>query len=597
MTILFPAALGGLGLLAAVAALYFLKKRPQPLEVSALFLWPQATSRSRSAWRWYRAPLGLLLLQLLSLALLVGGLAQPAVLSQAQSAGRIALIVDTSASMRTRLAQGTRLDQARQRSEALVRQAGNAEITLIEARRDGGVVVPLVSDAGQVLRALDALAPTYYGDAAGETVLQWVQSQAPLSSFDRIVWFSDRLPDDGPWRDYGVAVDVVDPGQANAAITAFSVRLQPDANLGYEGFVRVENFSGQPLEAALTLSSDGGFSIQAPIAVPAQGSANYTFPLTQTIPKQLRASMDVADGVDFDNERFFAFQTRQRRHVYWLGEPDRFFENALAVVGAVDVSSWSPQVVLGANDILVVNGQPVPVEVTGGNVLLIDAGWAGRLEAFDVRPVRRVRATDLTHPVLAGITPENLIVTTQRLAGLPEGFVTLFEADGTQQDGALPLMGLYQAPGTRLAWWGFALSRSNLRLTVDFPILVSNLLRWLAPLPIEASAVDTGDPLFLPPQTLGLVLPNLRPVSVDGGAYLDTAVPGLYHTLNQAAAWAVNVPAGESQPGLGARRAELSGASAASHPQSVVNPLWAALVLAGMLVLAAEWVSYERGWL
>ena len=118
MNFLNPIALGALGLAGLVAAVYFLKKRPQPYEVSALFLWPEATSKSRSAWRWYKAPISLLLLQLLILIMLVAGLGQPVVNLQAQGAGRIALVMDTSASMQMKTENGTRLQQALGKSTA-----------------------------------------------------------------------------------------------------------------------------------------------------------------------------------------------------------------------------------------------------------------------------------------------------------------------------------------------------------------------------------------------------------------------------------------------------------------------------------------------
>jgi len=599
VSFLTPFAFAGLSLGALIAALYYLKKRPQPFEVSALFLWPQASSRSRSAWRWYKAPLGLLLLQLLVLVLLVGSLGQPVVFTQAQSAGRMLVVLDTSASMRAKTANGTRFQQAKQRAFEFIQAHSNGEFMLIEARKQGGVVVPLSSDVALIQQALSSLAPTLMGDAPLSDVVQWALSQAPWESFDRVVWFGDRLPTDPGWQDYGIEFSLSGQAVANAAITAFTVRLQPDVTLGYEGFVRVQNFSNTPLETTLSLTAPGGFSSQAPLAVPAGGQADYTFPLSNTIPKRLSVSLAQKDGLDFDNQRYFSFHTRISPKVYWLGKPDPFFEQALAVSGVKSVTPWTPGTSLKPTDVLIVYEETLPAG-TQGNLLLIDAGWEDHIALGGSREVARIRATDLTHPVLFGVTPENLVVASQQVGALPEGFVPLFEANGPSGEGFVPLMGLYQESGNRMAWFGFSLDRSNLRLTVDFPILVANLLKWLAPLPIESSVLETGDPIPLNATNLSLTLPSKRSVLVKRDTFLDTLTPGFYASATPFQVWAVYVPAEESKAANGPLDAGVAPAKPAflaRQQETVVNPFWFYLSLLGLIVLGLEWISYERGWL
>lgn len=597
MNFLAPFAFAGLSLGALIAAVYYLKKRPQPLEVSALFLWPQATSRSRSAWRWYKAPVGLLLLQLLVLLLLVGSLGQPVVFTQAQSAGRIVIVLDTSASMQAKTASGTRFQEAKQRASEFIRAHANSEFVLIEARKLGGVVAPLSPDATHIQQALSNLTPSLMGDAPLNDVIQWALSQGTWESFDRVVWFSDHLPQDPVWQDYGIEFDLSGQSLANAAITAFTVRLQPDATLGYEGFVRVKNFSDKALETTLTLSAPGGFSIQAPIVVPALDRVDYAFPLSQTIPKRLSVALAGADGVDFDNQRFFSFHTRTNPKVYWFGQRDPFFEQALAVLGIDTVSPWTPDVVLQPTDVLIVYEANVP-EKTQGNLLLIDAGWEGHIALLGGREVNRVRATDLTHPALFGVTPENLVVTTQQVGTLPEGFFPLFEASSPTDEDFFPLIGLYQNATVRAAWFGFSLKHSNLRLSVDFPILVANLLKWLAPLPIDANILDTGDPIALESADVSLTLPSGRSVRVERGTFLDTIQPGFYAVPGSGQAWAVNVPESESQVTGTDTRVAFEGRSLdLKNQETVAHPFWFYLSLLGFIVLGLEWVSYERGWL
>lgn len=598
MNFLSPLAFSALSFSVFVAAVYFLKKRPQPYTVSALFLWPQAATKSRTSWRWYKAPIWLLLLQLLVLALLVGALSQPVVFTQAQSAGRMALIIDTSASMQTRTQDGTRFSQAVARALKVLRDQPYTEVTLIEARQGGGVLLPLSADHQRLQTTLAGLVASHLGDAPLTSVTQWVRSQASWEEFDRVLWFSDRLPDDPNWQDFPIEFDLVSTGFGNAAINAFVVRLQPDASLGYEGFVQVENFSSEPLQTTLELISPGVAPLlNAPVDIEPESEVSYTFPLSQPLPQRLTVKLDVIDSLAFDNQRYFAFRPTTKPRVFWMGEADSFFEQAFKALGVQSILPWTPGVQLEPSDLIVVHDATLPRDVTG-NVLLVNADWEGIVDAEIVQPVTGLRATDLTHPVLTGITAEDIVVLNARLSRLPEGFVPLLEAEGVQVRGKQPVLGVYQAKGVRMGWLGFSLQDSNLRLTVDFPILIANLLNWLVPLPLEAAVVDTGNPLQLKSSGLRLQLPSGEVVTVDRTAFLDTEIPGFYTVLGNEQAWAVNVPTAESQPQLAAAltvTTRLSRASAVE--ETTAQPLWFYLGWLGLLALGLEWMSYERGWM
>jgi len=596
MSFLAPLAWAGLGISVLVAGLYFLKKRPQPFEVSALFLWPQATSKSRSAWRWYKAPLGLLLIQLLVLILMVSSLAQPVVFTEATSAGQLAIIVDTSASMQTRMVDGDRLKASIERAKTLVRDNPKAEFTLVEARHHGGVVVPLTSDQKLITDALDQLEATFLGEASLASILQWVQSQDNWDTFDRAVWFSDHLPQDLAWQDFPIEFDLVNEGIGNTAITAFTVRLQPDVTLGYEAFVKIENMSSADLETTLSLRSFGHVISEAPIQVASGKDLSFTFPLSHGVEKHLSVGFDVQDGLSFDNERHFTFEDKFQPRVYWLGEPDAFLQQAFRVMGVSEILPWAPETVLGSNDLLVVHQERYEAPVAG-NVLLLNASWTGFLEADNAYEVQRVKALDLTHPVLQGITPENIAVLEASTGTLPENLYTLLEADNIFGD-QVPLLGVYQSEDVRMAWLGFSLNATNLRLTVDFPILVARLLRWLVPVPLEANVIHTGTTLNLAQEGTTVTLPNQQTITVPRTAFNDTTEPGFYLLPETETAWAVNVPATESRlmPISTSTSSDVAG-NIQAEINEVASPLWIYFAAFGLLALGVEWVSYERGWL
>ncbi len=599
MSFLAPLAWSALGLSTLVMAVYFLRRRPRPLSVSALFLWPQASAKPRNTWRWHKAPLGLLLLQLLALALLVGGLAQPVVFTQARGAGKLAVIVDTSASMRMRTEDGTRLDEAVRRARALVRAGADAEIALVEARAGGGVRTPLTPDAGLVERALGALGPSYLGDAPVSAVVNWVNSQAPWGEFDRVVWFTDRLPADPLWRDLPLELSLVPAGQANAAITAFAVRPQPDDSQGYEAFVALRNDAEVALSTELVLSGDGTQVLTTPVEVPPGASAQYVFPLSGRTPERLRAELLVEDGLDFDNERRFAFRPSVRPRAFWLGPGDPFLAQALRAAGVQRIVPWSEDAFPATTDLIVVNRAALPRDLRG-NVLLIASTWDGVVALGEPRPLADWRAVNAPHPLLRSFNPEDVVVGQGRAVAAPEGALTLLE--GRAEDGTvLPLLSAHRSEGTRLVALGFALEESNLRLTLDFPILTSNLLRWLVPLPLEAAVSVTGEPIPLEGMGDRVGLPSGEVQRTDGPAFVGTDAPGFYPLPAVAQAWAVNVPAAESLPGprTSPETGDAPAAVSARAPElyRAAQPLWFVLAWLGLAVLGLEWLAYERGWL
>jgi hypothetical protein len=596
MNFLNPFALGAMGLAGLVAAVYFLKKRPQPYEVSALFLWPEATSKSRSAWRWYKAPISLLLLQLLILIMLVVGLGQPVVNIQAQGAGRIALVMDTSASMQMQTENGSRMDQALSRAQRFVDEHQNAEITLIEAQKLGGVVVPLSGDIALVKESLSSLQPTFYGDVELSDVVQWVQSQGAWDTFDRVIWMSDHLPEDAAWQDYGIEFDLISDGFGNAAISAFSVRPQPETSLGYEAFIRVDNFSNQPLNTNLRLYSFNETLLNISVDIDANGAKQWAFPMSLSIPRQLSVSLDNEDGLAYDNERHFSFLAKTRPNVFWVGESDRFLEQLFLILGVDTISPWTAESVVTATDLIVVNQATLPA-LTEGNVLLIHSAWQGVLDTLTDVEIEQNRATDLLHPVLQRTSPENIVISHVAPAILPKDFSVLLE--GATTDGEiLPLLGVFEQNDMRLAWLGFSLNDSNLRLTVDFPILVSNLLKWLVRLPLESAVLETGDTIFFNESIGNLMLPNQQTITLNADAYTRTQMPGFYATEDRAQAWAINVPLAESAtlPET-VLSASLQQATISGLEQTVEQPVWMYLALFGLIVLGIEWLSYERGWL
>src|SRR5262245_23838856 len=149
MSFLAPLALG-LGVIAGpIILLYMLRLRRREVQVSSTLLWQQLL-RDREAnapWQRLRRNL-LLLLQLLILAALVIALARPFVEVPTVTTGRIALLIDASASMNATDVEPNRFEAAKQQAVSIVDTLGAQDsLAVIRVAEQPEVVENYANDA------------------------------------------------------------------------------------------------------------------------------------------------------------------------------------------------------------------------------------------------------------------------------------------------------------------------------------------------------------------------------------------------------------------------------------------------------------------
>jgi hypothetical protein len=173
------------------------------------------------------------------------------------------------------------------------------------------------------------------------------------------------------------------------------------------------------------------------------------------------------------------------------------------------------------------------------------------------------------------------------------------------QSGGRPVLVAGQDGARRVAVLGFALANSDWPLQIGFPIVVQNLLDWLAPsLYGPAGVYHPGDPVALiaaPGATaLGVVDPAGHRTAVappfPAQPFVDTSVPGLYTVEQHTPAglrrtlFAVDAPpllqsAGTSAP----HGAAAAPAPTTAKPAQVPVELSSYVAALALLVLAGEW--------
>lgn len=158
-------------------AFYFLKLRRRPVRVSSTLLWERAARdlEVNAPFRMIRPSL-LLLLQALALGLLCAALGRPTIAGGWAPTGRVAILIDRSASMSARDGVGqrgslmpdgsamSRLDEAKRRARELVDRldlaSGGTRAVVIEFAASARVVAPMSADRSALLRAIEGVTPS-----------------------------------------------------------------------------------------------------------------------------------------------------------------------------------------------------------------------------------------------------------------------------------------------------------------------------------------------------------------------------------------------------------------------------------------------------
>jgi Ca-activated chloride channel homolog len=625
MALLTPLALA-LGLLAIpILIMYMLKLRRREVEVSSTLLW-QLLLRDREAnapWQRLRRNL-LLFLQLLLLAALVLALARPYWQVPAIASGTVVVLLDGSASMNATDGPGgaTRFEAARSAVREMIDSlSGDSALALILVGPQPEVLVPASADKEALRQALGAARPSQVGadwHAAMALAAGAVRGGAAADSV-MVVVSDGGLPDGLPPLPAEVRYLPVGQSADNLAIAALAVRQAP---AGPQLLASVANHGDRDRSVILSLSIDGQLYTAQLLDVPAGGATPLVIENLPARPAVYQAHLSAPasaaatgplDALALDDMAWAVFQPPSGGRVLLVTSGNLFLEQVFAALSGP----------LGLEPFRLRAGQPLPAEpfdlyvfdgpamasaitdtLPAGDLLLINPPSNPLFEVgepFTNTMPARVAAND---PLTQFVDWSGVHLLQANHVALPAWARALVEADGG------PLVFAGDTGGRRVAVFTFDLRHSDLPLQVTFPVLMSNLIGYLAP----AQAFSAPDGLR-PGETL-----TIRPGSGDsliviedptGARYAATATEagvifaethalGVYRVLSNQAplgAFAVNLfdegesdirPAGAIRLG----RAEVAATEREARGQYEAWP-WLAAAAFGLLMV--EWWVYHRG--
>lgn len=567
-----------------IILLYFLRTKSKKYFVSALFLWEGLKSQPQSRAARIREKLEpLLLLQLLILTLFTLALADPAVSGLKPHYSGLAIIIDGSASMHALATSGsTRYDMARKEALSIIDDYPSSIIAAFQLSSSPRVLSSFGADSNQARQALMNSEPTWYSDGSSESLLGLLESQGGSGSFDRMVLLTDHS--------FDMAISGLDQriisGGDNLAITAFSVRQAPDRQV-VTSYLRVQNNSHDFKKTILEVT-DGVYQNQLPIGISPGEEKDYILSLPSSTSVSFKAALQVEDSLPFDDTRYFNLSRSIQRRVRWAGPPNRYLKKALEALWPITLISeddYDPV------DLTIAYNTVLPSH-TEGNILLVHAGLEGLIKLGEEKAPVKLKIKDSEDPFLKDIDPFDFRVFSTPQVNLPSRGETPLAL------GDEPFIYRLQEDNRQIALIAPDPLKTNLPVTIDFPLLIRNILVWFTPLPAKSNyqwrLIGESIRLDRYGQPLSIKKPQGEKItlSTDQKSFIPHT-PGIYILESSKGTYplVINVDPSESNPAD--FKSSQNFVEVASKKAQILFPLWPYLVGMGLLLMLAELYFYH----
>jgi Ca-activated chloride channel homolog len=484
-----------------IVILHMRHSRSQPLPITTMRFWAEATRHRRQRLALRRPPRSLLLfLQLLAAALIALALIRPAIpipgLPGNAPPRQLIVLLDRSAAMRATDVAPSRFAAAKARARELVAGTATEEaVTLITLGADGRTFRSRdAGDRAALLAALDALGPGG-GRADLNAALPLLRSVLLPERENRIVLLSGgtfaeatqfasfaTLPATLAWERIGT-----DAG--NLAITTLVVRRSAQSANRSELFARVANFSTGPVAARSIIDADGTEVDNRTLQIAAGGSVELVWQLppdTRGARLRVNPTGGGADAMPFDNEAYVVTREVGQRRVLLVSDQPGDLGRALTaqqgvVITTTATSAYDPRQQYD----LTVFDRFLPTTLPRGGILLVNppanSTLIARTGSSETPTIARL---DRESSVLAGIDLGGLTFPSTPISTLPTWAT---EIVGSER-GPLILGGNFQ--GREIVALTFDPVASGLTRKIAFPLLIGNVVERL-----QTHRVPTTAPL------------------------------------------------------------------------------------------------------
>ena len=590
---------------ATVVFLYWLKPPPQRVVVPSTLLWDRLLKEKKrntllDRLRWW---LSLMLALIIGLSV-ASGMGRPELSSPGRDVRNIPVVIDNSATMATRTADGfTRWEHAVAHAGRVLGQgSASGQFLILDT---SGQAPP--GEPGDRRSALEVLAEL--------TVSLGDEPQFPdlPEGESEIFFISDGvLVDDAPPE--ATLISVFEPAH-NVGITVFQVEALPSEPTRFQAFVQVKNASdvGKQITLRLSGSNEGGIRDTLTLGPGETRGRSIDLGSFERGPVRAVVTAD-SDAFPADDYAYGFLPIRTETRVLLVTRGNVYLENVLAdeprlSLAVVSPAQYDPQV---SADVYIFD-RFAPPGAPGGPTLVFlppDVEWLTQTLAVVEAP--EVAGWNPAHPVLRFVALEDLRIDRAARIAMPEerdaGPTSAVGEAGREPDAEvvvgsplLPLILVSERP-ERIVRVSFALEDSNFPLHPGFPIFLTNTLGWL---------MDAQVALARAPGRIEVPLAMAAVTDLEGSDVATWPLsnrtvfmadqPGLYTVAqgDRRLRVAVNLAstARTSVNDSGFASDEITSTASTVLAGTEVGPseeLWMALLLLALFLVVVEWVTYHR---
>lgn len=507
--------------------LYFLKLRRREMDVASTILWRKAIQdlQVNAPFQKLRRNL-LLLLQLALLLLLALALTRP-ISNYTPGAGKsTVLLIDRSASMSARDADGkTRLEEAKRQAKELVDTMDrNATAMVIAFDDEARTVNTFSSDRPAIKRAIDSIEPSdrrsrlKLAYQLAEAQVAFIPEQNRTNVEPPEVWvYSDGRVGDADELKIRSPVKYVQIGSEtarNIAITSLSARRNYDRPTEVQIFASLANFGPEPVTAQIQLSvspidpvapernafatsrigevtllperwTDTQRDEASKTGLLARNSAEFTLELTTAAVIKIEQMNKTDDALAADDVALVVVPPPKALSLLLVTQGNYFLEKLIGSLGLQKPQQMTPgeyEARVPADFDVVIFDNYSPEKLPASGNYLYFGGIAPNLkvtvERKDGEPARIEDMTVLDwrreHPILRHLQLGKIYAAKSLKLNVPPETLTL--VDGVQG----PMVVLHREGRSTHLVVGFDLLESNWPLRVSFPVFLQQAMQFLA---------------------------------------------------------------------------------------------------------------------
>lgn len=576
------------GLIVGVILLYLLRPPVLNRLMPSNLIWRRVLRSSRvinERWRWW---LSLLLSMLIAICLLLAAF-RPSTGGQVDD--RSLIIFDNAPSMGALTQDGmSRFNVAKDFvARHLDSLSKDMQVMLVDTQRQ--VTTPSFGSISQALEILESL-------SVGSSLDPLVPAQVATVDVSRKFIYTDGVMIGGVPEDF-TAISVFEP-VPNVGITRLSFAAVPGNTQKRQAFIEIVNGGGESQVVDVALTQTQSRSVTRQVELVPYEKVTQIFDVTDFESGPVKASLlSNTDRFNADDVAFGYITAKRQVRVGFISDNlDSKMFTLLGLMPRIAVTSLTYAEYQGLEadelqfdalvfDEVAVDRKPVIPSMMFG---LNSAKWSD----ISYAPIRSSQVSvekNSVHPVLGNISMTDLLIESGVTFEMVDGVDALLTSEG---EGVLAVA----IPGAvKSILLGFDLDKSNLAFLADFPILLSNSIKWL----VDEPPVLNANPgtIKLPREITKLYRIDGTDVPLwfaDGNAYFHTHETGLFTGFSS------NGPLRVSVSQLNRRFSDInkSNLPVIESPNKFGDPVlngYSLSFLVGaltLILLMADWCLYHR---